>query len=141
MKVIAWLLAVIVGLPILFIALIYAASELGGEVVTLSRIEANGEVSQVRVWIVDEDDKAWIEHGGPDAYWISSLTAAPEIQLTRNGQNTTYIGVPDPDAHALYHQLRQTKYGIADQIVGIVGPDTDDCDGIPVRLEPSPTSD
>lgn len=141
MKIITWLLAVILGLPILFITLIYAASELGGEVVTLSRIEANGEVSQVRVWIVDEDDKAWIEHSGPDAFWISNLTAAPEIQLTRNGRNTSYIGVPDPNAHTLYHQLRRTKYGVADQIVGIMGPDIEDCDGIPVRLEASSSSD
>ena len=81
MKVITWLLAVILGLPILFFALIYAASELGGEVVTLSRIEANGEVSQVRVWIVDEGDKAWIEHGAPDAYWISHLSEEPELSL------------------------------------------------------------
>lgn len=140
MKIVAWLLAVILGVPILFFAFIYAASELGGEVVTLSRTEANGEVSQVRIWIVDEGDKAWIEHGAPDDFWISNLAEAPQLLLTRNGQQTTYIGTPDPDAHGLYHQLRQARYGVADQIVGIVGPGAEECDGVPVRLEASPNA-
>ncbi len=141
MKIVAWLLAVILGVPILFIALVYAASELGGEVVTLSRSEANGEVSQVRVWIVDDGGKAWVEHGAPDAHWILQLSEVPQVVLTRNGEDTTYIGTPDPDAHALYHQLRRAKYGVADQIVGIMGPGAEDCDGVPVRLEPTPNSD
>ena len=39
MKILYWLLGIVLGIPVLLFGTIYAASELGGEVVTLTRAE------------------------------------------------------------------------------------------------------
>jgi hypothetical protein len=39
------------------------------------------------------------------------------------------------DADALYHQLRREKYGIADQIVALITGASEECAGVPVRLQ------
>jgi hypothetical protein len=114
---------------------IYGASELGGEVVTLHRAEADGVVSEVRVWIVDNDGLSWIEHGDADSYWIAQLPDSPNLVLTREGRTISYVGTSDPDSHDLYHQLRRQKYGWADQLVGLIGGGGTECTGVPVRLQ------
>lgn len=135
MKVVYWLLGLVVGIPTLFFVTMYGASELGGEVVTLDRTEANGDVGQVRVWIVDADGMSWIEHGEAEAAWITRLSDAPDIVLTRDGRTNTYTGTPDRGAHDQYHRLRREKYGVADQIIAVLLGKTEDCDGLPVRLQ------
>ena len=135
MKIVYWLLGLILGIPTLLVLVMYAASELGGEVVTLDRAEANGDVSQVRIWIVDENEVSWIEHGEADSFWIARLPELSRVVLTRGGRAVSYVGSPDPNSHGLYHRLRSQKYGVADQIVGLMGGSADDCQGMPVRLQ------
>ncbi len=130
-----WVLGAVVGIPTLFLATMYAASELGGEVVTLDRTEANGEVSRVRIWIVDSDGMSWVEHGEPDAPWIARLSDAPNVVLARGGRTSPYAATPDPDAHDLYHRLRREKYGFADQVIAALLGSAEDCPGVPVRLQ------
>ena len=60
-------IGILVGGPILFFAAIYAASELGGEVVVLHRQSADGSIDRIRIWVVDDGERTWIEHGAPDA--------------------------------------------------------------------------
>lgn len=133
MKVLYWAIGIVVGVPVLLAVVIFGASELGGEVVTLDRAEADGSASQIRVWIVDEDGQSWIEHGDPDSHWISRLPGSPEVTLTRDGRTTSYLGIPDPESHDRYHQLRRKKYGWADQVVGMFDGEAE-CAGVPVRL-------
>ncbi len=135
MKALYWLIGIVVGVPALLVAVMYGASELGGEVVTLQRAEANGEVSQVRIWIVDSDGISWIEHGEADSFWITRLTVSPELVLNRKDQPSNYIGTPDRNTHDRYHKLRREKYGWADQVVGLFAGGPADCQGIPVRLQ------
>ena len=136
MKVLYWLLGIVLGIPTLLFGTIYGASELGGEVVTLARAESNGDASQVRVWIVDENGQSWIEHGEADSFWITQLSESPDIALTRAGRTTNYTGTPERDSHDLYHQLRREKYAMADQILELLGaPGVDECEGVPVRLQ------
>ena len=136
MKVLYWVIGVIVAIPVLLFGTIYGASELGGEVVTLARANGDGEVSAVRVWIVDEGGSTWIEHGAADAFWITKLADDPEVLVTRDGRPQTFLGSPDPDAHDQYHRLRQAKYGWADGVVAVLGGGgPDDCQGVPVRLQ------
>ena len=135
MRALYWVIGVVVGVPVLLALVMYGASELGGEVVTLDRAEADGGASRVRIWIVDQEGLAWIEHGDPDAYWISLLAEAPDVVLTREGRKVSYLGTPDPDSHDLYHQLRRQKYGWGDRLVGLFGGGTAACSGVPVRLQ------
>jgi len=135
MKWVYTLVAIILGIPIAVFALMYGVSELGGEVVTLQRAEANGQTSDVRIWIVDEDGLSWIEHGDAESHWITQLSSDSNLTLSRAGHTTRYLASPDPQAHDLYHQLRQEKYGIADKIVGTITVQADECPGLPVKLQ------
>ncbi|MGI9325863.1 MAG: hypothetical protein ACR2PZ_11635, partial [Pseudomonadales bacterium] len=125
----------LIGLPALFLIVIYGASELGGEVVTLDRAEPTGEMSEVRIWIVDQDDVSWVEHGEADSFWIARLAESPTVVLNREGRAVSYLGTPDRESHDLYHDLRREKYGWADQILELLSGGEADCQGIPVRLQ------
>lgn len=136
MKPIAYVVGGIAGLIGLFVVTMFAASELGGEVVTLQRKAADGSVSRVRVWIVESESGVWIEHGAPQADWIAHLNEEPIIKLERDGAVRDYLARPDPDSHALYHTLRSEKYGLADQLVALLI-SNENCEGIPVRIDPT----
>lgn len=137
MKALYWAIGIAVGVPAVLVIIMYGASELGGEVVTLDRAEANGDVSRVRVWIVDKDGLSWIEHGDAGSHWIARLPDSPDVVLTRKGRTMRYVGTADPESHDLYHQLRRQKYGWADELVGLFGGGEAGCAGVPVRLQPT----
>ena len=123
MKWIYSVIAVLVGVPLVFFASIYVASEVGGEVVVLHRTAADGSVDRVRVWIVDDGEQALIEHGAPDAAWITRLADDPVITLERDGVLGRYHAVADPEARSLYHTKRREKYGWAHRYVALVSGD------------------
>lgn len=132
------LIIILAGIVFFYVSLMFGASELGGEVVTLLRPEQDGSIKEVRIWIVDADDNSWIEHGDSESFWINQLTDKPEISLIRGGEEKKYIAVPDLNSHELYHQLRKEKYGLADSIINIGSfgsANKDTCIGIPVKLK------
>jgi hypothetical protein len=135
MKAMYWLVGILVSVPVLYMGAIYGASEFGGEVVTLDRSDPNGEVSEVRIWIVDDNGMSWVEHGEAESFWISHLPESPKVMLSREGQTENYVGTPDPGSHDRYHKLRQKKYGWADQVVAGLTVDASECQGVPVRLQ------
>ena len=135
MKAMCWLVGILVSVPVLFVVAIYGASELGGEVVTLDRSEPNGEVSQVRIWIVDHNGMSLIEHGEAESFWITRLPESPKVVLSREGQTVIYVGTADQSSHDLYHKLRDEKYGWADQLIARLTGDSSECQGVPVRLQ------
>ena len=131
-------MGILIGIIFLYGSLMFSASELGGEVVTLSRSEQDGSIKKVRIWIVDADDKTWVEHGTSKSFWINQLTNQPEISLIRGGEEKEYIAVPDINSHDIYHQLRKEKYGIAARIVEILSfglLEKEACTGVSVRLK------
>ena len=134
MKIVLWMVGIVLAIPICIFAITYLASELSGEVVTLHRTQANGDVSKVRIWIVDSNEESWIEHGNPDSHWMSELGTNPQVTLTRNGENMIYHATPDAANHAKYHQLRQQKYTWGAAVVAFFGGAAADCTGLPVRL-------
>mgnify|MGYP001211091912 FL=1 len=139
MKIIYKLIIAFVAISIFYVSLNFAASELGGEVVQLIRHDPEGSTKNIRVWIVDARDQAWIEHGDTDSYWINRLSREPEVSLIRGGAEIKYTTVTDIDSHELYHDLRREKYGIADRIIELLSfgaAHRNNCTGIPVRLDP-----
>lgn len=134
-KALYWVVGIVVGLPALLVIVMYGASELGGEVVTLQRAEPNGEMSQVRIWIVDDGSMSWIEHGDAESFWITRLAESPGLDLSRNDQTASYVGTPDRNSHDHYHKLRRQKYGWADQVVALFSGGAAECQGVPVRLQ------
>ena len=75
------IIAVVLGIPILYVVLIVAASEWGGEVVKLETEDSIGHTFVTSVWIVDFDRAAWLRAGNPDSDWVRQLRAAPAVFL------------------------------------------------------------
>lgn len=135
MKTVYIIVAVVIGAGLAYFAVLFGASELGGEVVVLHRSSSDGSMRRVRIWIVEDGEQTWVEHGPPDADWITMLATAPMITLERNGESNQYLAVADPQSHTHYHALRAAKYGIADRIVELATGNVEECVGIPVRIE------
>ena len=129
---------VLISVVIVYGVLTFGLSELGGEVVTLVRPEVDGSNKNIRVWIVDADNKSWIEHGDSESYWIKQLTNDSELLIIREGEEKKYLAFADRDSHDLYHNLRREKYGFSDKMLDILtfgAISKENCEGIPVRLE------
>ena len=138
MKIFFKIISILVSISILYIAIMFSASELGGEVVTLIRAEPDGRSKEVRIWIVDAKEQSWIEHGDRQSYWINQLTEKSEVSLVREGKEEKYIAVSDVNSHDLYHELRSQKYGISSKIIDILSfgqVKKDNCNGIPVKIK------
>ena len=131
-RVIFFLLAMV---PSYFLVVL-AASELGGEVVTLLRPNVEGGFDEVRVWIVDDGDVTLIEHGSQGDEWLEGLKASGPISLVRDGIKIDYSGQQASALHAGYHALRREKYGLADRMIEVLtGASVDACDGMPLQLQ------
>jgi len=134
-RIVLIVLGVIVAIILLTFGALYGASELGGEVLVLHRYASDGGVEPTRIWIVENQSGAWIEHGDPDAPWMARLSTDPMITLERHGTPNAYRARPDPDAHELYHRLRKEQYGWASTIVDALTGDYPECGAIPVKVE------
>ena len=129
---------ILISIAIVYGVLMFGLSELGGEVATLVRPEADGSNKNIRVWIVDADNKSWIEHGDSESYWIRGLIDDSGIFITREGDGKKYLAFADRDSHDFYHKLRREKYGLADKMLDILSfgsTSKENCEGIPIRLE------
>lgn len=132
------LVVILISIAIVYGVLMFGLSELGGEVATLVRPEADGSNKNIRVWIVDADNKSWIEHGDSESYWIRGLIDDSGIFIIREGEEQKYLAFVDREAHDFYHNLRREKYGISDKMLDILSfgaTSKENCEGIPVRLE------
>ena len=129
---------IFISVVIVYGVLMFGFSELGGEVATLVRPEADGNNKNIRVWIVDVDNKSWIEHGDSESYWIKGLIDDSGIFIIREGEEKKYLAFSDRDSHDLYHNLRREKYGLSDKMLDILtlgAASKENCASIPVRLE------
>ena len=132
------LVVILISIAIVYGVLMFGLSELGGEVATLVRPQADGSNKNIRVWIVDADNKSWIEHGDSESYWIQGLIDDSEIFIIREGEEKNYLALVDREAHDFYHNLRREKYGISDKMLDILSfgaTRKENCEGIPVTLE------
>ena len=132
------LVVILISVAIVYGVLMFGLSELGREVVTLVRPEPDGSTKNIRGWIVDADNKSWIEHGDSESYWIKQLSNNSELLIIREGEEKKYIAFADRDSHDLYHNLRREKYGFSDKMLDILAfgaTSKENCESIPVRLE------
>ena len=138
MKIFLKIVVIFISVVILYGVLMFGFSELGGEVATLVRPEADGSNKNIRVWIVDVDNKSWIEHGDSESYWIKGLIDDSGIFIIREGEEKKYLAFSDRDSHDLYHNLRREKHGLSDKMLDILtfgAARKENCESIPVRLE------
>ncbi len=134
------LLAIIVALALIlglaFVLSILAASELGGEVVTLRTVDAQGHTQETSLWIVEDQGFPWLRAGVPSSGWLQRIEVHPEVEVERGGRTLRFRAVPvrDPAIRDRIHALMREKYGAADAWISIM---RDGEASVPVRLEPA----
>ena len=68
MRLVLKILAAVIAIVLVWVGSVFAISEFGGEVVTLSRIESDNSVKKIRIWMADDNNKSYIEHGDEGSY-------------------------------------------------------------------------
>ena len=115
---------------------ILLASELGGEVVTLTTRDEGGAERTTHLWVVDHQGFAWLRAGNPRSGWLSRLRRDPRVRLSRGGVSASYIAEPDPAQRTAVERLMAEKYGLPDRLIGVVRSIGGE-KSVPVRLIPS----
>lgn len=135
MKALVWIVVCVLALVVLFFGGIYAASELGGEIVTLTTFDAAGDPIETRLWVVDDAGSAWLRCGVPTSGWCGRMRANPDVRVSRGGapQAFTAVLVTDPPVRDRIHALMAEKYGWADALIGMI---RDGDASVAVRLDP-----
>jgi hypothetical protein len=127
----------IVALALAAVIAIFAASELGGEVVVLRTRDAAGSEMSTHLWVVDDAGFAWLRAGAPGSGWFARLEAIPEVVVERAGEPRRYRAAPlrTSEARERVHALMREKYGLADRLIDL---SRDGSRSVAVRLEPLP---
>jgi len=128
------LLLLLVALPVLFGLSIMAASELGGEVVTLYTRDPGGTESRTSLWVVDYDGFQYLRAGNRDSTWFERLRRAPGVRVERGGKVASYQAQPSPDLTPKIDALMAEKYGFADRFIGLI---RDPAKSMAVKLVPA----
>ena len=132
MKLVLKIVGVVVGLLVALFILQAVASE-SGEVVVVSSTDAQGEVVETRLWIVDYEGDQWLRSGSPMAGWYQRMQANPNITVTRQEKTNAFVAVPKLEMRDTINAQLNAKYGWADDLIGAMfGRD----DAIPILLEP-----
>jgi len=131
-----WLVRTLVALLVLgaaYGALNYVASE-RVEVVTLHIVDASGQPSDTRIWILDHQGAAFIR-ARESSGWYARLTAAPDIQLTRGDVRARYTVVSHPELRDQINAMFRDKYGWGDAFISFTLGGRDDA--LPLELVPA----
>ena len=110
---------------------------LSQEVISLFAKNADGGVTDLRLWIVDRDDGAWVGMGGTKA--VNHNLDGAKLEMLRAGQMSCVTPVLFEDRPTVkeIHGMKVEKYAVA-QISGAMGlypleaPDTT----VVLRLDP-----
>jgi hypothetical protein len=124
----------LIALPVLFGLAMLAASELGGEVVTLYTRDAAGAEARTSLWVVDYDGSQYLRAGDRSSGWFERLRREPEVRVERGGKAVTYQAVPIPELTPAIDALMAEKYGLADRFIGLV---RDPAQSMAVKLVPA----
>ena len=113
-----------------------AASELGGEVVTLVTVDHEGRRYETSLWIVEDEDDLWLRAGMPSNTWYRRIQQHPEVTVIReDGSELRYRAEPAPDRTARINKRMAEDYGIADRLIGMF---RDSDESVAIRLDPIP---
>jgi len=121
-----------VGAVVLAVGAMFLASELGGEVVTLRSFDESGRGHDTRLWVVDHGNRSYLR-GDPESGWYLRIEGQPQVELLRSDKKGRFQAVPSETMDEQVNRLMEQKYGVANQVVGLMG---DVEANRAVRLEP-----
>lgn len=110
------------------------------EVVSLYAVDAAGNETDLRLWIVDRDDGAWV--GMPRAKAERYALDGARLRLLRDGKIQCVVPklYVDPDTVRTIHAMKVAKYAVAQgaAAVGIYPREARATGGAALRLDPCP---
>mgnify|MGYP000253232898 CR=1 FL=1 len=117
MKYLRWGFASLIVLVIVLLGIERLAAE-RVEVVELHTLDESGEAVTTRLWIVDDDGYQYLRVGADGSGWLSRIESSDSIELTRDGQTSTYTVELRPDKSERINALMQDKYTWGDSFIG-----------------------
>ena len=116
MKFIYWGLGLLLGLLAVLLGTVQLASE-RVEVVELHTTDEAGEALITHLWVVDDEGYQYLRVGADGSAWYRRLQANAEIQVTRDGNTSTYTTTLTTDKSDKINQLMQEKYTWGDSFM------------------------
>ena len=131
-------LALAVSPVVLFLGLYATMAELE-EVVSLYATDSAGKPAELRLWIVDREDGAWV--GMPRSKAIEHSLDGARIELLRSGETRCVVPVLHEDRPTVraIHALKVEKYAVARgaAAIGVYPREARDT-SVSLRLDPCP---
>ncbi len=131
-------LALVVSPVVLFFGLYATMAELE-EVVSLYATDGAGQPAELRLWIVDRDDGAWV--GMPRSKAVEHSLDGARHELLRSGETLCVVPALHEDRATVraIHALKVEKYGVARAAaaVGLYPSEAPDA-SVSLRLDPCP---
>ena len=110
-------IGVLIALALAFGAML-AASELGGEVVTLTTFDSEGKTYETPLWIVQDDGSLWLRAGNPNSNWLERIRLDPKVEVTRDGETVAYRADIVLERRDRINRKMADVYGWADTLIG-----------------------
>jgi hypothetical protein len=131
-------LALVASPVVLFFGL-YATMAEVEEVVSLYATDSAGNPAELRLWIVDREDGAWV--GMPRTKAVEHSLDGARLQLLRNGETRCVVPVLHEDRATVkaIHALKVEKYAVARgaAAIGLYPREARDT-AVSLRLDPCP---
>jgi hypothetical protein len=142
MRTLAWLAGALAAVILLLWGSMLLLAEYGGEIVDLRTVDASGETSETRLWVVDDSGSTWLWAAAPGRRWLQRLRTHPEVQIVRGGEVARYRAVPveTDEARQRIGCLTVWRYGAAAhalQLIHHVVLRHAQSEAVPIRLEPA----
>jgi hypothetical protein len=131
--------AALVASPIVLFFALYATLAEVEEVVVLKATDPAGRPADLRLWIVDRPDAAWVTmpRSKADAHGLDEV----RVELLRDGELGCVVATRYEDREAVngVHRQRHEKYAVQRlaTVIGLFGESAGD-DVVALRLEPCP---
>jgi hypothetical protein len=111
----------------------WAAGELH-EVAVLRTVDAEGQIHETKLWVVDLDGAPWVRVARRGRRWLARIEAHPEVVLVRDGVAVPHRAtvITEPEVRQRVDRAFAQKYGWVDRWYGLVLRR----DPVPVRLDP-----
>ena len=133
-------LVAVLGLIVIYLALIYAASE-SGEVVQLVTQDSQGQEATTRLWVAEDDGSMWLRADQGSGWYQRLIThdAQNPATLIRGDQRYEVVAKAEPVQIARLNTLMAEKYGLGDSVVAALAGSPEN--GVAVRLVTAATED
>ena len=130
----------LVASPVAFVLGLNATMAELEEVVSLYATDRDGQRAELRLWIIDREDGAWV--GMPRSKAVEHSLDGARLELLRNGETRCVVPILHEDRPTVraIHGLKVEKYAVA-RAAGAIGlyPLEAGNSTVALRLDPCPT--